>query len=158
MPAVAEKSGGVMEKTQKAYWPVVDWLLNHDGPAFVADIPKTVAGDKLLSSLNAAWIDGMVEFGRREFVTTGIPTPSSKREGSRVIIEPGMSWTGIRKNAHLALKDIVAEDAKLPKEVFEIDNVQGKDGNYSAQAVAVDAGLLRLQVRATDKCYAELAA
>lgn len=147
------------EKKKKAYWPLVEWLIGEDKPSvFIADIPKNVGGDKLLPNLQAAWIDGLIEFGRRCYVTTGVPSANSKKEHERVVLESEMSWTGHKKHTHRPLKDILEEDKALPKNVVEIDNVQGKDGNYSAQAVPVDAGILRLQMRATDKCYAELAA
>ena len=151
MPAVTEKA-------QKAYWPLIEYLVNLDGPVYVADIPKNIGGEKLVANMNSAWIDGMIEFGRRHYTTTGVSSPDSIKHAERTIPETTMSWTGHKRNVHKPLRDLLKEDDVLPANVVEIVQDKDQQGNPVFKPVAVKSELLRLQVRTTDKCFAEMAA
>lgn len=124
-----------------------------NGGVFHADLPKGVSD---LGTLNRAWIEGLIEFGRQNSVETGVPTGSAAVGDKHTIIEPTFNWTGPKRTSHKSLRDLIAEDEKLPTNcvmAVETEDAKGvKKIGYQKQKN--DA--LRLRVRLTDKGYAAL--
>ncbi len=131
------------------YKNLLDYLSEKDKIP-VADLPKGLGDVALLSG---AWLNGLVEFGRRSPIATGVPDHLSKAIGKKLIFDDDMkptswSWTGPKRNAdrHKQLKDILAED----EAVTLID--------HETLPKTLPDPRLRLHVRLTDKGLATLAA
>lgn len=62
--------------------------------------------------IGLAWAAGEIQFGRRTYVREG-PTNHSDlpatRAGSRIVVEPGMEWTGKKTNLHLDYEEMNLE-------------------------------------------------
>lgn len=142
----------------KIYQKLLLHLADASDPVAVADLPKDMSEAKILA---AAWTDGVVEFGRRIHVHTGEPTDDSKRRAERVIVEPGFSWTGLRRTTHGTVKDMLKEDDTLPERVLEMVPKgfmsQTEEGKKEFLRPADGRKLLRLYVRITDKGFGSLA-
>lgn len=112
--------------------------------------------------LGRAWAAGFVEFGHVIYCTTG----QIGGEGSVLIIEGGMEWTGSKTAQHKPFKDINSEE--LPRceryERADVPMTKRTDPHNSREShhrpwVSRDEAmaLVGLQVRLTDKGLATLA-
>lgn len=153
MPAVASPP------VEKSYTSVLLHLAeNQDSNGIaVRDLPEKLQD---LRALSAAWAEGMVEFGRLNHVTTGVPTTDSIAREKRTVLEGTVNWTGPKKVMHKTLKDMLAEDDELPDNCVDAQDVTDrKTGQSVLQYVPTSDGnkRLRLRVRLTDKGFALLA-
>ena len=146
-------------QVQKIYQQLINYLAEKGEALFVADLPKQFQDLKIL---NVAWIEGMVEFGKRHYVITGEASHDSRAHVLVCLVEDGISWTGPKRNIHKPLKDLLAEDNELPMECRRQRKVEKKQKTdseiYEIVKEKVPNTVLRLQIRITDKGYAAMAA
>ncbi len=83
--------------------------LLRDEPRFVAELPKQFQ-DPI--TLGQAWIEGLIEFGRRTYVITGKPGPQAQYAGGVLIVEENIDWTGYKRKSHKMTRELLQEDSR----------------------------------------------
>ena len=148
-------------------------LVKHlgDNTHFVAELPKQF--NPIL--LSQAWINGLIEFGRRTHILAGKPGPKSETVGTMLIVEDSTDWSGFKRKSHKATKDLLAEDDRpfmdnqdRPYVEFQkyipltgLDPLTQKpypQGSFQRVKISEDEArkMIRLQVRIADKGFEQL--
>lgn len=155
------------------YAKLIDYLADKDFVA-VDELPKDVSDPK---ALGRAWIEGLIQFGRREVIETAEKSDNNARRGvakvheklengetvvrdvqisgsdAKYVIETGYSWSS-RTNKHMTPAALLAEKVEFKdgSNVYEI-----RDGKQHAISKEEGRKLLGLCVRISDKALTALA-
>lgn len=117
-------------------------------------------------AIGKAWAAGHIEFGRQKYCTVGklSDTPEGQAEGSILILEGGIEWTGQKTHQHKPYKDLVEplpyceryERADLP--MIPVKDPKNDRVTYHRPQVKRDEAvtMTALQVKLTDKGLATL--
>jgi hypothetical protein len=97
-------------------------LVKHIGDRTVAvtDLPKQFDHGLLAQ----AWIEGVVEFGRRTHVFAGRPGTKAEFTGNIVILEDGVGWSGPKNRSHCSFAELIAREEHL---------IPGQRGEYGTE-------------------------
>jgi hypothetical protein len=148
--AVATAEARIYDKT-------LQYLSDKGGSIFVSDLPKELTEPRVL---NAAWSEGVVEFGRANYSETGIPLHANdSRANTKIfLLDAGVSWTGTRSTRHGSLATMLEEDKSLPECFSQVKVVDPNDKDRTiVTRKKVEGNPLRLQIRITDKGWGRLA-
>lgn len=142
-----------------------DPVVGNDVVAYLEDQEKPLAELAELADAKAiskAWAGGLIEFGRPTYCTVGASSHEKPggAEGSILIIEGGMEWTGAKGAQHKSYKDIAAETLPVCERYERADlpmvpKTDVKNGHTTYHRPAVKQqeaeAILALRVRLTDK-------
>lgn len=142
--------------TEKPYRALLELLADKDHVG-VQELPQAM---QELRTLNLAWIEGVIEFGRINHSETGVVSADAVCREKHTIIEGTYNWTGHKRTMHKQLKDVLAEDKPeaMPTNCVEAtEEINPTTKAVSVKYKKVGNDRLKLRVRITDKGFAYLA-
>jgi hypothetical protein len=115
----------------------------------LSEVRKVLDDDLALAK---AWAAGVIEVGRRAHCVTG----PVGRQGSALVLEDGVEWSGEKTRTHGTLRDLLEDKPPAVEKYKKYETVKGQFGEEPvlkpveispSEALAA----LELQVRLTDK-------